>query len=189
MSEYITINTEQNLVENFKLEPLPVYNENYPMLREIMPEVDVSTIPNAGLNKVIGRMKLSMKKYSGIGLSANQCGIRARIFIIGTDETNFVCINPKIIQPLSELVKMQEGCLSSPGLYVKVPRYNKIQVEYYDERGNLMNTIMEGVTAQCFQHELDHLNGVYYTQHVGEASLMLAKQKQSKLIKKYKRKK
>lgn len=187
MSEYITINTEQNLVSQFRIDPLPVYTESYSMLKEVMPEFDVSKLPNESVGKLIQRMKMTMKLYSGIGLSANQCGVRARIFVIGTDEMSFVCINPKIIQGFGNKQKLPEGCLSSPGLYVNIPRYESVEVEFHNEDGELVRTIMDGVTAQCFQHELDHLNGVYFTQLAGETSLMMARKKQQKLIKHIKR--
>ena len=187
MSDVITINTEENYVEQFKVQPLPLYTEDYSMLKEVMPEFDVSQLPNEAVSKLIARMKMTMKLYAGVGLSANQCGVRARIFVIGTEEFQIACINPKIINTYNEKVKMNEGCLSSPGLFVKIPRYNAIDVEYYDENGQLVKTMLEGITAQCFQHELDHLNGIYFTQLAGETSLMMARKKQSKLIKKIKR--
>jgi peptide deformylase len=189
MSEFITINTEQNFVEQFKVEPLPLYNEDYYMLKEVMPDFDVSQLPSEVTSKLISRLKLTMKLYSGVGLSANQCGVKARIFVIGLEDFQMVCINPKITQFLGNKVKVNEGCLSSPGLYVKIPRYESVEVEYYDEKGNLVKTVLNGVTAQCFQHELDHMNGIHFTELAGEVSLMMAKKKQSKLIKTITRKK
>jgi len=187
MSDFITIDTSENYIKQFRIEPLPLYGEDYPMLKEVMPEFDVSQLPNESVSKLISRLKMTMKLYSGVGLSANQCGVKARIFVIGLDDFQMVCINPKVISGLSEKVKINEGCLSFPGLYVKIPRYESVEVEYYDENGKLINSILNGVTAQCFQHELDHMNGINFTQLAGETSLMMARKKQQKLIKKIQR--
>lgn len=183
MSEFITIDTGENLVNKFRIEPLPLYTEDYYMLKEVMPDFDVSKLPTESVSKLISRLKLTMKLYSGVGLSANQCGVKARIFVIGSEDFQIACINPKIISTMGEKAKINEGCLSSPGLYVKIPRYESVEVEYYDEEGKLIQTIFNGVTAQCFQHELDHLNGIYFTKHAGETSLMMARKKQKKIIK------
>jgi peptide deformylase len=187
MSEVITIDTQDNVIEQFRVEPLPLYTEDYYLLREVMPELDVSELPNIGVSRFISRLKMTMKLYSGVGLSANQCGVKKRIFVIGSDDFQMACINPKIVQYYGSQAKMNEGCLSSPGLYVKIPRYESVEVEYYDENGKLTNTVLDGITAQCFQHELDHLNGVSFIKRAGETSLMMARKKQNKLIKKIKR--
>jgi len=187
MSEMFTINTEQDIAKKFEVQPLPLYGEDYFMLRESMPEFDVSILPSEVTSKLIDRLKLTLKLYSGVGLSANQCGVKARIFVMGSNDFSMTCINPTITKTYGELVKLNEGCLSSPGLYVKIPRYETIDVEYYDGTGNKITTMLEGVTAQCFQHELDHMNGIHFTKLAGDASLLLARQRQTKLIKKMKK--
>lgn len=187
MSEFITIDTTQNLAKKDRIEPLPVYTEDYYMLKEVMPDFDVGKLPNESVSKLISRMKMTMKLFSGVGLSANQCGVKARIFIIGLDDYQLTCINPKLVAGYGEKVKMNEGCLSSPGLYVKIPRYESIEVEFYRENGEFVQTVLDGVTAQCFQHELDHMNGIHFTQLAGETSLMMARKKQQKMIKKIQR--
>ena len=187
MSEIFTIDTEQNITKKFEVQPLPLYGEDYFMLKEIMPEFDVSALPSEVTSKLIERLKLTLKLYSGVGLSANQCGIKMRIFVMGSHDFQMTCINPKITKTYGELVKMNEGCLSSPGLYVKIKRYETIDVEYYDGMGKKITTMLDGVTAQCFQHELDHMNGVHFTKLAGDVSLILARKRQSKLIKKMKK--
>lgn len=186
MSEMITINTE-SIVEK-KLDPLPIYGENYAGLRIPIKEYDVSLLPNAEMYNLVKQLKMTMKLYNGIGLSANQCGINRRVFVIGTDQFQIACINPKIISRSEEDEKQREGCLSFPGLFVPVKRSKSIDVEYYDENGLLRSVHMEGITAQCFQHELDHMNGVVFIEHVGEVTIRLARQKQQKFIKNIKRK-
>jgi peptide deformylase len=187
MSEVIKINTEESVSFASRIESLPIYDDKHPLLKEIMPEFDASLLPNGETTLLVERLKLTMKKYSGVGLSANQCGIKKRIFVIGTDQFQMACINPKILQGFGEKKKINEGCLSSPGMYFKIPRYESIEVEYYNERGELITSVLDGVTAQCFQHELDHMNGIHFTKLVGDVSLMMAKKKRDKIIKMVKR--
>ena len=78
------------------IDPLPLYNEDIDLLKEVMPEY-TDLLPNDDMTILTQRMRMTMKKYGGIGLSANQCGIKARVFVIGTDQFQIVCINPKII--------------------------------------------------------------------------------------------
>jgi peptide deformylase len=187
MSDVITIDTGVGVSPQLRVEALPLYTDNYSMLHEVMPEYDVIKLPNDDISLLVARLKFTMKKFAGVGLSANQCGIKRRVFVIGYEDFQLICINPKIVKIYDEPEKMREGCLSSPALTLNVSRYKKIDVEFYDERGTLQQLTIDGLTAQCFQHELDHMNGIYFTDHVGEVSLRLAKQKQTKIIKKYKR--
>jgi peptide deformylase len=106
------------------------------------------------------------------------------MFVMGTDQFQMTCINPKIVSFSEDVDRKREGCLSYPGLFITIPRHTSINVEYYNENGELTSVTLDGVTAQCFQHELDHLDGVTFTSKVGPAALQLAKQKQQKMIKK-----
>lgn len=186
--EFLTIDTGAGLAkpEEKEILPLPLYDEHHPMLKQAIPEFKGS-LPNDALTVLVKRLKMTMKTYSGIGLSANQCGVFERVFVIGTDQFQIVCINPKITahsNAKDEADLSDEGCMSYPGLYLKIPRYKWIDVEYYTETGELKQHRLEGLTARCFQHELDHMNGIRFTDHVGPTTLMLARQKQQKRIKK-----
>ena len=141
------------------------------------------------MNILVQRLKMTMKKFAGIGLSANQCGVFERVFVMGTDDWQMVCINPKIIKESAINTKDPEGCLSFPGFYLKVSRSELIDVEYTTETGEVKRQTLTGISAKCFLHELDHMNGIKFTQHVGPVALKLAKQKQLKLIKKIQRRK
>lgn len=186
----ITIDTGQGIAqpEQKKLLPLPLYDEHHPMLKQSIPEFK-GTLPNDALTVLVNRLKITMRMYGGIGLSANQCGVFERVFVIGTDQFQITCINPKIISHSEEVDKSPEGCLSYPGLYLHIHRYNSIDVEFYNEKGELKQMKLEGLSARCFQHELDHMNGIRFEDHVGRASMMLARQKQQKRIKKIIRRK
>ena len=125
-----------------------------------------------------------MKLYGGLGLSANQCGVFQRVFVIGSDQFQIACINPKVIGVSADLLKENEGCLSYPGLYLKIERPKTIQVEFTAENGEIKQMELDGLTARCFLHELDHMNGKKFVEHVGPVSLQMAKKKQDKMIKK-----
>lgn len=187
MSTVLTFNTEEDIVKEEEILPLTLYNDNHPMLSRMIPEYDIRNLPNPNIIKTVKRLKMTMKLHSGIGLAANQCGLFERVFIIGTEHFQLVCINPKIVDQSEDLVKGVEGCLSFPGLSIKVDRHSWITAEYYDENGTLHNVIMEGLTARCYQHELDHMNGIKYTAYIKPVALQLAREKQKKLIKKIKR--
>lgn len=189
MSDILKIDTgaaAAQLVRETRVNPLPLYDGTLQMLGDEIPEY-TEKLPNAEMNVLVEQLKMTMKKFGGIGLSANQCNVFERVFVIGTDQFQIVCINPKIIAHSEEMVKDKEGCLSYPGLFITVPRYSWIDVEFTTEKGEVKQMHMEGITARCFQHELDHMNGIRYTDKVGPVALRLAKQKQEKVIKKTQR--
>jgi peptide deformylase len=187
MSEILTIDTSDGLVTEEKIEPLPLMTEDHPMLRQKIPDYK-GKLPIGAMTNLIKRLKMTMKLYGGVGLSANQCGVFERVFVIGTDDFQLACVNPKIVEVEGEPVKNNEGCLSYPGLFLKIDRPSVIIAEWYDENGELKRARLSGITAQCFQHELDHMNGIRFTEHVGPVALKLARQKQIKTIKKIVRK-
>lgn len=185
----LIINTEDSVIkEPERLNPLPLYDDNHPMLSKEIPEYPTETLPNHTMDKLVKRMRMTMKQFGGIGLSANQCGVFERVFIIGTDDFEMVCINPKLTRISENMVKENEGCLSFPGLYLKIPRNETIDVEYTTEKGEVKQHTLTGITARCFLHEYDHMHGVKFTDHVGPVALKMAKQKQQKMIKKIIRK-
>jgi peptide deformylase len=184
MSEILTINTEESVIkQNDATTPLPLYGEDYEMLSRVMPEY-TEPLPNPGMTRLIQRLKQTMLMHNGIGLSANQCGAEVRVFVIGTKEFQLACINPKIVKESVEISKMREGCLSYPGLFLFVDRHDTIEVEYVNEQGETVTQLMQGITAQCFQHELDHMNGVKLAEHVGPLALSMAKKRRDKMMKK-----
>jgi len=187
MSEILTINTEQGIIKEQQIEPLPLYDENHAMLKRSIPEYELSRLPNPVMTNLVSRLKMTMKLYSGLGLSANQCGVFERVFVIGNDDMVIPCINPKVIRIVGAVEKNKEGCLSFPGLFLNIERPLSIDVEFYDVNGKLINKTFEGLTARCFLHELDHMNGIRMVEYVKPLALKMARQKQQKLIKKVKR--
>ena len=186
MSDTLVIDTSTGLVTENRIDPLPLYGEEHPMLKQKIPEF-TGKLPFNTMTTLVKRLKMTMKLYGGVGLSANQCGVFERVFVIGTDDFQIACINPKIVEVESGPEKTKEGCLSFPGLFLTIARPSVIVAEWLEETGELKRARLSGVTAQCFQHELDHLNGILFIKRAGETSLMMARKKQNKLIKKIKR--
>jgi len=182
MSEILTIDTTAGIQTTEKLEPLPLFGEEYPMLLTVIPEYK-DGFPAPALVTLAKRLKMTMKLYGGIGLSANQCGASERMFVIGTDEFQLVCLNPKVINRSETTSKNKEGCLSHPGLFLSVDRPDWIDVEYMDEYGVIKTGRLDGVSAQCFLHELDHLNGIKFISNAKPVALQMARKKQNKTIK------
>jgi peptide deformylase len=83
-----------------------------------------------------------------------------------------------------DIEKDKEGCLSFPGLSVSIDRPKWVEVEYYNENGGQVQMRFDGLTARCFQHELDHMNGIRMIDKVKPLALEMAKKQQKKLIKK-----
>ena len=186
MSEIFTIDTEEGITKEKEevVEPLSLFNEDYPMLLQRIPEYDVTRLPNPVLGKLIKRLKMTMKLHGGIGLSANQCGIFERVFVLGANDAIWACINPKIINASPDLIREKEGCLSFPGLALAVERHSWVEAEFINEECKVVQMRFEGLTARCFQHELDHMNGIKFTSKVKPLALQMAKKQQQKLIKK-----
>ena len=183
MSEILTIDTSTGVVTDEKIEVLRLYGENHPMLSVPIPEYK-DVLPNPSMKNLVARLKLTMKYYNGLGLSANQCGIMQRVFVIGTEHFQFACINPKVVAQSEEISKDNEGCLSFPAMHLKIPRPIWCDVEFYEENGALKQIRLEGLTARCFLHELDHMNGIKFIEHAGPLAVQMARQKQEKLVKK-----
>jgi len=191
MSDILTIDTAVAAgikKADDKIEPLQVHDDTFHMLSVPIPEF-LGVLPNPSMTKLVRRLKMTMKLYSGLGLAANQCAIKERVFVIGTDQFQMACINPKVIESSEEIVKDTEGCLSFPAFFLSIPRPKWVEVEFTDENGQRKQTRLDGLTARCFLHELEHLNGVKFTSHVGSVAMLQAKRKQEKLIKKIVRRK
>ena len=129
----------------------------------------------------------TMEHFNGIGLSANQCGIMERVFVMYSDVKKkeiIACFNPKIITESDEEVFMDEGCLTYPGLWLKVKRPDGIEVTYEDENGEKQERAMFGLECRVFQHEYDHMEGTNFTQKVSKLKLDMAHRRQKKQAKK-----
>ena len=137
---------------------------------------------NMDAEKISKDMVDTMLKYKGIGLASNQVGLDAQIFVMG-EENPITVINPIITEVGPERVEMEEGCLSFPGLYMKVKRPSVVSVQYLDTKQKECIIKLEGFHARVFLHEFDHLQGITFDQRVSKLRLEMAKKKQEKLLK------
>jgi peptide deformylase len=124
----------------------------------------------------------TMNASGGIGLAGNQVGLLRRVFVMKlTNGREIGCFNPWIMFGDNDKIDDNEGCLSFPNLWLKVPRHKKITAAYLDNTGKQCIIELEGLDARCFQHELDHLDGVTFTEYVSDLKLKMARKKQRKL--------
>lgn len=129
----------------------PILHRPTPEVEEVTPEVA----------QLASDMLEFMYEAKGIGLAAPQVGHELRMFVIDCSggQTPMVCINPEVVTARG-LVEMKEGCLSYPGKTASVNRNAEIHVRFTDANGQEKQGRMSGIWAICFQHELDHLDGV-----------------------------
>lgn len=140
-----------------------------------------------GLQRLIDNMALTMYAAPGVGLAANQVG-EARCLIVydvspKEEGRNLnVLINPEIISSEGEIVQ-EEACLSVIDYAADVKRCARIQVQGVDRHGEPVNFEADGLLAVCLQHEIDHLNGVLFIDHISGLKRSLYKKKLKKLLK------
>jgi len=120
---------------------------------------------------LVAKMFETMKLGKGVGLAAPQVGLEQRLFVVQIEgDTPRVFINPEIVQTSLELESFEEGCLSIPGVYADLDRPSGIRVQAWNERGRRFVLEAEGFLARVIQHELDHLNGILFTDRLPEKS-------------------
>lgn len=142
---------------------------------------------NDDIRALVEKMTDIMLKHKGIGLAAPQVGISLRLFIVSLDmkkESVRVYINPTV-NPEGEIDTMEEGCLSVPGVGVKVRRAQKCTVTATDIEGKEFTEHAEGLYARCLQHEYDHLNGMTIADRMGSAARIAHRKQLKKLEKEY----
>ena len=123
-----------------------------------------------------------MKASNGIGLAAQQVGLLKRVFVMRTqDGRECGLFNPIILEVNNEKAVGEEGCLSFPDLWLKVERSKGLIAKYLDNTGQERIIQLEGLDARCFLHELDHLDGVCFTDGLSPLKLAMAIKKQRKL--------
>lgn len=115
------------------------------------------------LHRLLDDMKETLAQANGVGLAAPQVGILRRVVVVDTGEEMLELVNPELLETSGEQVG-SEGCLSVPGKYGIVKRPNYAKVRAYDRDGNEFEVEGEELMARCFCHELDHLDGIVYTE-------------------------
>lgn len=179
MTDLIIEGLEKPVVQ-YKLVP-----PNDPILYEQMPEWDFNASHDLTSVKLYQLLGSEMVRSMGIGLSANQLGIKERMFVMRAQ--NIIgCINPIIVDASTKTVKLEEGCLSFPKLIIPVVRPKTIKVRFMDPAGEVHTEIYDGMTARIFQHELDHLNGRCFITKASQFTLSKAITSANKKGAKYK---
>ena len=142
---------------------------------------------NDEIRKLLDDMLETMYAAPGIGLAAVQIGVLKRVIVIDlskADEkkTPLFIINPEITFRSKDLISYEEGCLSIPNQFAEVKRPSSCKVNYLDYEGRNNEINADGLLATCIQHEIDHLNGVLFIDHLSKLKkdLILKKQKNKK---------
>jgi peptide deformylase len=144
-----------------------------PILRQHSAEV---TTVDAEVRRLIEDMFETMDAAKGIGLAANQVGVARRVAVVDADEDRFVMVNPRIIEAEGR-ADAEEGCLSIPEIYADVTRPERIVVEALDADGTLYRKEATGLKARAIQHEIDHLDGILFLDHLSliKRQMLMAK--------------
>jgi len=146
--------------------------------------MDVETV-DSDIRTLVDDMADSMYAAEGIGLAAIQIGVAKRILVIDLDQKEgkknpIPYINPKITWASDEMAVFEEGCLSVPEIWDDVERPARIRCEYLDRDGKKQTLEADGLLATCLQHEMDHLNGVLFIDHLSRLKKNMAIKKLTK---------
>ena len=168
-----------------KLDLLP---EDHPVLHQ-EPLTWIFDPPQADPKLMYEIMLENMVYHHGLGLSANQIGMPVKVFAMRIDESDnaIVCFNPEIVKESEEMIKMTEGCLSFPSLYLNKKRPKEVSVKYQNADGDFIYAHFEGLAARVFHHEMDHMMGKTFLDGVSKILLQSARRKQKTLIRKAKK--
>ncbi|MGS1017631.1 peptide deformylase [Allosphingosinicella humi] len=152
---------------------LPILETPHPMLREISTPVEAV---DDEIRALVADMFDTMYAAPGIGLAAVQVGVPKRLLVIDLQEPEeeggepvrkpMVFINPEILEKSETMQVYSEGCLSVPDQYAEVERPDHIRARWLDEHGNSHEKELEGLLGICLQHEMDHLEGILFIDHL-----------------------
>lgn len=170
------------MIKKSESKKIEITQKGNPILRKTLSELPAEEIRSEHIRQTIAQMSEALYQSSnGIGIAAPQIGISLPIFLVseealahddGTphDHTkdrwrwrHFVYINPKLIKSSQKKVLLDEGCLSVEGMFGKVLRARQVTVEALNEQGKKFRVGASGLFAQVLQHEIDHLNGILFT--------------------------
>lgn len=163
---------------------LKIYEPPAPVLRDVAKPV---AAVDDSVRAIFDDMLETMYDDQGIGLAAPQVGLSKRLITIdlqdraeGEESTIYYIANPEIVYASEETTECMEGCLSVPGLFAEVTRPSVVHVEYLDYHGKKQKMEAEGLLSACIQHEIDHLNGILFVDH-------LSRMKKERIMKKLKK--
>jgi len=144
------------------------------------------TVFDEGLKKLVADMAETMYAAPGIGLAATQVDVHRQLIVVDVSERRdslVVLVNPEIVEATGES-DIEEGCLSVPGIYELVPRSERVKVRAYDQNGNAFTLEAQGLLAVCIQHEMDHLQGKVFVEHLSQLKQQRIRAKLAKQLRK-----
>ena len=160
----------------------PILTAPDPRLKAV--STDVERV-DAEIRKLAADMAESMYAADGIGLAAVQIGVAKRVIVMDLEQKEGkknpkTFINPKILWASEEMATFEEGCLSVPEIWDDVERPARIRAEYLDLDGKRVELEADGLLATCLQHEMDHLDGVLFIDHLSRLKRSMALKKLTK---------
>jgi peptide deformylase len=166
-------------------ERMKIYTYPAPVLRvstELVKNID------EGIQKLVEKMAETMYAAPGVGLAANQVGEVKRVLVYDVspaeaDRSLSVIINPEIVLAEGDIVR-EEACLSVIDFSAEVSRKGRVKVRGLDRDGNPVDIEAEGLLARCLQHEIDHLNGILFIDHISSLKRTLYNKRLKKMLKK-----
>ncbi len=144
------------MVREIRKYPDPILKKKCPEVKKITPEI----------KKLAEEMIEILEKSNGVGLAAPQIGELKRVIVVQTERKPEVFINPQVVKKSRETVTTEEGCLSFPGIWLKIKRAKEVEVQALDKEGKEVQIKAEGTPARILQHEIDHLNGVLFIDYL-----------------------
>ena len=144
------------------------------------------TVFDDSLKKLVADMAETMYAAPGIGLAATQVDVHKRVIVVDVSERRdslVVLVNPEILEATGES-DIEEGCLSVPGIYELVARAERVKVRAYDQNGNSFTLEAQGLLAVCIQHEMDHLQGKVFVEHLSQLKQQRIRAKLAKQLRK-----
>ena len=168
---------------------------NAPVMQQPLPQFEDAQLEKLGYEsrqQLVDQMFDFQLKWKGIGLTCNQVGLPIKMFTLGgvaelEAGRRLACFNPEITKVSKTQVMIEEGCLTFPGLYLKLSRPQDIQVKFEDEQGDVQELTLSGMMSRAYQHEWDHTQGRIFLQRASKLKLDRAMKRQTKIMQKYAR--
>tara|TARA_B100001059_G_C17570014_1_gene444486 strand:+ start:78 stop:602 length:525 start_codon:yes stop_codon:yes gene_type:complete len=164
---------------------LPIITAPDPRLKTVASRIDAA---DDDIRRLMDDMLETMYAAPGVGLAAPQVGISKRVIVVdvarmGDAPEPMQMANPEIIEASSERSTVEEGCLSLPEHFAEVKRPERVRVRYLDRENEIREQEMDGFLATCVQHEIDHLDGVLFVDHISGLKRGMIMRKLTKLKK------
>jgi peptide deformylase len=144
------------------------------------------TVFDEALKKLVADIADTMYAAPGIGLAATQVDVHKQVIVVDVSErrdSRVVLVNPEIVEATGES-DIEEGCLSVPGIYELVERAERVKVRAHDQNGKAFTLEAQGLLAVCIQHEMDHLQGKVFVEHLSQLKQQRIRAKLAKQLRK-----